>query len=329
MESQTNTIYACTYCLQKESSYLYNTEDIFGDEYRIHQCQNCNAIFLAPSPTSQQLARAYGDTYYGTNEDKFDAKTEKILNYFRRQRAKLALSLLPPNGHILDIGCGNGQFLSFVQQQQTQQNKTCQIHGIELPGKAAERAKKILNIDLKEGTLQEKHFEKSSLDLITMFHVFEHLSSPKQTLSIIQNILKKGGHLIISIPNIDSFQAHFFKGKWLHLDPPRHLFFFKPKDLEKELKNYGFRLVKKNFFSIEYNPFGMQQSLLNSLYNKREVLYEHLKGNRAYTSEYSKLNLLLQRLFYQLTFPLFIFTDMIESGLGKGATVQFVFKKEK
>ena len=131
----------------------------------------------------------------------------------------------------------------------------------------------------------------------------------------------------MSFPNIDSFQSRIFKGKWLHLDPPRHLFFFKPKDFFAEMKKYGFNLINQNHYSVEYNPYGMQQSILNCITKKREVLYEYLKGNKDYVKNYSKLNLFLQSMFFKITFPIFVISDLFESFFRKGGVVQFVFRK--
>lgn len=311
----------CIYCQQLNSVPLFNTFDTQHHHYTLYQCNNCKAVFLTPFPTPQQLAAAYDDAYYGEQEDKFEGFIEKILNYFRAKRARLLTHQLPHQAKILDIGCGNGQMLGFVQQQ-----GDFDIYGIEMPGKAARRAAQIPHIQLKEGTLQANDFAPNTFDAISLFHVFEHLTQPKQTLQIIQDILKPNGRLVVSIPNIDSWQAKIFKGKWLHLDPPRHLFFFSPKDLTLQLQKFGFELEQEKHFSIEYNPFGAQQSILNVLLKDREVLYEHLKGNKVYTKAYPKWHLALQRLFFQTTFPLFILTDAVAACFKKGATIEMVYR---
>ena len=110
-----------------------------------------------------------------------------------------------------------------------------QIYGVEMPGGSADRAKKIEGLTLKLGHLRIHDFEPNTFDAITLHHVFEHLTEPKRYLEIICEILKPGGHLVISFPNIDSFQSRFFKGNWFHLDPPRHLFFFTPDDFKKQI----------------------------------------------------------------------------------------------
>lgn len=314
----------CIYCKSRGSIVLYPTYDISGDAFTINKCKSCKAFYLAPPPTSEQLSRAYDDSYYGSGEEKFkEGVIEKMLDYFRRKRAKTLCRFLGGQGKVLDIGCGNGKFLSFVKQQ-----GSFGIYGIEPEGGSARRAEKIPGIHLKKGFLKKGDFAPESLDGITLFHVFEHLSEPRQTLEIISEIMKKDGILMMSFPNIDSFQSRVFKGKWLHLDPPRHLFFFSPEDFKLEMQKFGFEILREKHFSIEYNPFGFQQSLLNCIFTKREILYESLKGNKEYVKEFSKTNLLLQNLFFKVSSPLFIFSDIVESAFRKGATVEFVMRKK-
>jgi predicted SAM-dependent methyltransferase len=194
-------------------------------------------------------------------------------------------------------------------------------------GSSARRAARISQINLKQGILEESDFAPQTFDAITLFHVFEHLTEPRRMLRTISTILKQEGLLIMSLPNIASWQSRLFKGKWLHLDPPRHLCFFAPADLINILKEHGLELVRQRYFSVEQNPYGMVQSILNILCSKREVLFERLKGNKQYAGEYSPLNIFLQKIFLLFTFPVFILTDLIASSIKKGATMEFTFKK--
>lgn len=315
--------YSCTYCKSTNSKALYPTSDIFGDSYEIAHCSNCSAYFLTPPPDAAILARAYSEDYYGEGETKFKSDyVEKTLDFFRRQRAKRVQSYIS-KGNVLDVGCGNGRFLSFVQEL-----GEFSCYGIEMPGGSAERAKQIPGLTLKVGSLEANDFEGVAFDAVTLFHVFEHLSEPKKTLEILSEKIKSGGILVLSFPNIDSWQSRFFKGKWLHLDPPRHLFFFRPKDLEKHLNGLGFELVKSRHFTIEYNPFGAIQSWYNLFFSKREVLYESLKGNKEYTKEYSKRSIFLQDTCYKLLMPFFMVVDGVASLFKKGATVELIYRKK-
>ncbi|MCX6273062.1 MAG: class I SAM-dependent methyltransferase [Bacteroidetes bacterium] len=314
----------CGYCEMKTyGGVRYPTRDIFGNQYQVVQCDYCQAWSLHPRPDEALLRKAYDTSYYGETEKKFSFPlVEDILDWFRDGRARKLLKFVKENDNVLDIGCGNGHFLQSLLKY-----RKVNIFGVELPGKSAERAARVPGINLKTGSLEMDDFQPVSLHAITLFHVFEHLTAPSSTLDIIDRILMKGGVLIISFPNIGSWQSRIFKGDWLHLDPPRHLFFFTPKDFIALMQKRGYRLLSEKYGSPEQNPFGMVQSILNLFTRKREVLFEELKGNKSYTAEYQGFLMFLQKLFFFVSFPVFMVTNFISAIFKKGATVEFVFQK--
>jgi len=313
----------CGFCKSTNSKILYKTFDIFENNYTINKCNDCNAYFLAPRPSSERLSQAYDLSYYGEKEEKFSSPlVEKVLDFFRNGRSRRVSKYLKSGAKVLDIGCGNGRFLKYLLNY-----GKYELYGTEMEGNSANRAYKISEINLKIGSLEQNDFSNNYFDAITLFHVIEHLTEPKQVLEIIEKIIKPRGIVVFSFPNIASLQAIIFKGKWLHLDPPRHLFFFSPRDFINIMQNYGFKVVKKHYFSLEQNPFGAVQSTLNLITNKREVFFESLKGNKNYTKQYSKFNLLAQKMFFVFTMPLFAFNDLFLSIIGKSATVEITFIK--
>jgi 2-polyprenyl-3-methyl-5-hydroxy-6-metoxy-1,4-benzoquinol methylase len=321
-QGNSNNSALCVYCGGEDSRVLYETVSTAGDKFTLNKCLTCRVSFLAPNPTRQQLDAAYDDSYYGCRTDtKFPGWIEKVLDYFRSQRARTITKYVTLPANVLDIGCGNGRFLQDLIR------KNYNAYGIELPSKSADRASQIPDLNLKIGTLCEEDYEGNFFDAVTLWHVIEHLAEPKITLQIIEKILKPSGYLVMSLPNIDSIQSRLFRGKWLHLDPPRHLFFFTASELTKIMQTFGFERVGIKYFSLEQNPFGMQQSLLNCILRKREVLFEALKGNEAYTDDYSGLSIFLQKFFYITTFPLFMLLSVIEACLRRGGTMEIIFKK--
>jgi SAM-dependent methyltransferase len=314
--------YTCIYCKSEDSIKLYPTYDLSLNKYHIHRCNKCSAYFLVPKPGRDELIEAYDSSYYGANIEKFSMIIEFFLDKYRNIRANFVRKYLPEKGKILDIGCGNGKFLQSLLRF-----GDFQLYGNEIDGKSAYRASRIPRINLTIGPLQDNHFENGGFDVITLFHVFEHLTNPKEVLDIISKILKKDGHLILSFPNIDSFQSRVFKGKWFHLDSPRHLFFFKPKTFIKLMNDNGYILIKQNFISLEQNPYGMFQSIMNVFFKKREVLFERLKANKSYATEFSYPNILFQKYLFIFSFVIFVAGDLIMCLFKKNATVRFVFKK--
>jgi hypothetical protein len=87
-------------------------------------------------------------------------------------------------------------------------------------------------------------------------------------------------------------------------------------------------MERMDFVSLEQNPFGMIQSILNCFNNKRELLYEWFKGNVEYIRDISRATLALHMLFLVTAFPVFALSDIVESSFRKGATVQFVLRKK-
>ena len=138
----------CPYCKTQDYKIQYPTYDIFDNHYEIALCKQCRAYFLTPNPSEELLNIAYDDSYYGGSEteEKFEGFVEKGLSFFRKQRAKHVFGLLgkktSSKAKVLDIGCGNGQFLDSIQSI-----ADIDIYGIEMPGSSAKRAFKIENIN--------------------------------------------------------------------------------------------------------------------------------------------------------------------------------------
>ncbi len=314
----------CIFCGSGRNQTWYPTHDIFGHDFELKQCRDCRAVFLSPSPDAEMLAQAYDSSYYGEKEEKFsNPLIERVLDYFRSGRARRLSKYLSTGARVLDLGCGNGRFLSYLSRF-----GDYKLHGIELPGASAERASRIPGLQLKTGRLEHGDFTDASLDAVSLFHVFEHLDEPVKVLDLIYPALKPGGILMMSFPNIDSWQSRFYKGNWLHLDPPRHLFFFRPADFVTMMEKRGYRVEKTSWMSLEQNPYGAVQSSLNCMLKKREVLFERLKGHVAYAPEYGKWSILAQKVYFLCSFPFFIGADFVAGLFKKAATVEFILKKQ-
>lgn len=312
----------CILCHSVNFKKQFGVIDQYKDQFEFCVCFSCGANFLNPLPSQDQLKRAYANDYYGEGTKKFSPAVERVLNYFRSQKAAAFSKYLNNGDKILDVGCADGEFL-----HQLSKFGNYELHGLELEGKAFERAKQRTELILHGGVLEKETYPQENFQFISLVHVFEHLPNPGETIACLSEIIKSKGFLYIEQPNINSWQAKLFKDKWLHLDPPRHLNFLPEETFITKMEEYGFQLVTKKYFSPQFSPFGFQQSLLNLICKKREVLYEHLKGNQQYTKDYSSANLYLQKLFHWTTFPIFVFTDAIASFFKKGATIRMIFQK--
>jgi hypothetical protein len=155
------------------------------------------------------------------------------------------------------------------------------------------------------------------------------LTEPRKTLEIIHRILKPDGRLIMSFPNISSMQARIFKANWFHLDPPRHLFLMPTQSFINAMSEAGFVIEKSCHVSLEQNPYGFLQSFMNCFTKQRDVLYERLKGNRAYAPSFGKAKFIFQLACATILFFPEVIMDIINSICKNGATVQYTMRKKR
>lgn len=211
---------------------------------------------------------------------------EAFVDLFRDGRAREAARLLarrpPASGErprVLDVGCGSGLFLAALAK------RGFECHGTEFSDETAIRARALPGLRIHAGPIDDETYEAGSFDLISVWHVLEHLGDPDELLRHSARWLRPGGALMLAVPNIDSWQARLFRGAWFHLDPPRHFFHFGPGSLTAALAAAGFRVERMRHLSWEQNLYGVIQSALNSLGFPRDDLYETLKGNRPLGSK--------------------------------------------
>ena len=312
----------CPFCGNFASEMFCRTLSEDGTHHNFAGCTKCGTTFLWPPPSEAQLQKAYASNYYGEGETKFNGSIERLRDASAIFRFKNMAKRLPRDASILDVGCGDGRLLGCFSKAGFRQ-----LHGIEPPGRAAERAAKIPGINLHLGTLATVDLAPASFDLITLVHVYEHLPAPRETLDRLARSIRTGGRLFLSFPNISSWQARFAGGHWFHLDPPRHLSLVPPKTVITHLEANGFKLVSQQHLCLEQNTYGWIQSILNRCDNARNFLYERLKRNRTYMPERGAVNLLLHAAAGGLLVVPAIIADLFSAMANSGATVELMFEK--
>jgi SAM-dependent methyltransferase len=314
----------CPWCGSLTTDYSLKCRATSGENFYYYKCSECKSLFIYPLPDSQTIQQAYKNDYYGSDkEKKFILPVEKFRKLISARRAANLAAMLPEQASVLDIGCGNGNFL-----KQMQMYGNFQLHGTELPGPAAERAKKHRNISVFTGEIDE-NIRKVGFDLITLFHVFEHLDKPLEILREISIMLKSGGYLVVSMPEPESTQVKLFGRHWFHIDPPRHLCLINRKNFINKAETFGLKKVKTNLFSLEQNPYGFIQSTLNCISTQRDMLYEKLKGNKA--SDSSKSNSFVIFTHFVLAaflLPLSLISEVFDLLLMRNATFSLILQKK-
>ncbi len=211
---------------QKEFELKYNSE------YEMLE------TFLQPKESDLHLY--YEDENYISHTDSQKSLTDKIYQFVKRIALKNKLKLINSfdvdKKLILDIGCGTGDFL------QTCNNNYWNVFGIEPNIKAKEIA--IKKIDNSQIFSDIDELDKKKFDIITLWHVLEHIPNLNNYISKLKSLLKKDGTLIIAVPNFNSYDAIYYKNFWAGFDVPRHLWHFSKKSISKLFEKQKMKVQK-------------------------------------------------------------------------------------
>jgi SAM-dependent methyltransferase len=284
------------------------------------RCSACGLVFLNPRPEAAEMQGFYDEDYYGGEDRKFRSGLEILRRWFARARARRAGRYFASPGTLLDVGCGQGTFLQWMQ------GNGWRGHGTELSSRSASRALQA-GISVSVGEIRENQFPTDFFDLVTFWQVLEHLRDPSAVLRRVRPLLKHGGIVAISTPNVESLQARVFRGDWFHLDAPRHLFLFSPRTLKKLMAAHGFRLLALSHFSWEQNPFGWLQSFLNRAGSSKNSLYTLIKDNPPGPKR--RFTLGVQGEIYMLSAVLLPICLLLSGGMGvghRGGTIEAYFQ---
>ena len=236
----------CPLCESSKTKPRPGYQRIMPGNWSLYQCSVCATSFVNPMPDSEALAKYYDEDYYGGGGGKFLGFVEGIVQFFRYLRAR-AVRRLTPSGRILDVGCGRGLMLKFLKTW------GYEVDGIELDTVAAVRARKNLNQQVFH-TLEELiALLPQQYQAICFWHSLEHLPDPGKAVGIADCLLAPGGLLVISAPHAQSLQSRLSGRSWLHLDLPRHLVHFDMNRLTTFFQTRGYRSVRHQHFSQEYN----------------------------------------------------------------------------
>jgi SAM-dependent methyltransferase len=317
---------ACPLCLNAPTlgDTLWPTTSEHGEAFTLRLCPACGSGYLDPAPTPAQLAHAYSTAYYGAGDTKFPSLIERFRRACAGVLARKLLRRLPASPTVLDVGCGDGGFLCQLQAA-----GAGPCHGIEPPGDAADRAASTPGLTLHRSTLATADLPPAGFDLVSARHVFEHLPEPLASLDQMAALVRPGGLLFLSYPNIRSWQARWFRGAWFHLDAPRHLHLANPEIVVKHLGNASLELIETGHWSLEQNLYGWLQSVLNRFDTRRNFLYERIKGNRAHLAERGAPHLALHLVAAALLLPPLFFLDVFSVLARRGATVQLTFRRTR
>ncbi len=266
----------CPICGSDARELLHEnlTDQVFfcaPGKWNMYRCKTCTSAYLDPRPTSETISLAYQRYYTHDKASGFSSLSflgklrRRLANGYRNYRygtrdypasiLGIIVASLMLNGRaiidagmrhlpkentkkwLLDLGCGNGEFLLRAR------SAGWDVVGTDFDSKAVETAR-CQGLDVRLGGVEGLDSSIAEFDVITMAHVIEHVHHPLEVLQACYRLLKPGGFLWIETPNIASEGHQLFGASWRGLEPPRHLVIFTLDSMLNALGVAGFSEVK-------------------------------------------------------------------------------------
>lgn len=237
----------CNLCDADDCARLLEAAERSGSgnaRFHIVRCNNCGLAYLNPRPEEEAILGFYPENYHCRSFSLEELDAQQLFGLPWRgaiERKYAPLLRLMSSGRVLDIGCGDGFLLKYLQE------KGWETLGVE-PGNST-CAREILGLDVFEGSLDAADFSAGSFDVITLSHVLEHLHDPVATLKQVRCLLRDGGLVHIEVPNFNCLEARWFGDAWIGIAAPLHLYHFTPSTLQATAKKAGFDIVESGFVS--------------------------------------------------------------------------------
>ncbi len=234
------------------------------------QCRNCGLLYRHPAPAPEDYEKLNNDLDYAWYKEfdlaQFDfTRFKKTNQYFQIQRRLKYVQRYKSSGNLLDVGCGLG---FFVQEAA---GLGFSATGIDISQKTIKWAQETLHIDVRAGKLEEMNFHAGQFDIVTLWHVLEHMPDPLGTLRYLYRLIKSNGYIFVELPNvagIDIRVKNFLsryrlkKHPWCHFSMPEHLYEFNSATFRRLAASAGLQILYWTTLSRSPNP------LLTFLYDK-------------------------------------------------------------
>jgi 2-polyprenyl-3-methyl-5-hydroxy-6-metoxy-1,4-benzoquinol methylase len=231
----------CPACGQTDFTTHLFCEDHFltKEKFSLVRCKNCDLIFTNPRPIASDLGKYYKSEEYISHSNSQKGIVNKVYHWIRRRNHKTKFQLITKyvdTGRLLDIGCATGEFANYFK------SKGWEVTGVEPDADARKFALTTYNIKvLPEEDIQK--LEAGSYDVITLWHVLEHVPELGKRIRELKSLLHDNGLLVIAVPNPESYDAKYYGEFWAGYDVPRHLYHFSQKAAKGLFERFGLSCI--------------------------------------------------------------------------------------
>lgn len=269
---------------------------VTGEEFSLIKCKHCNFIITSPRPDRNSIAKYYQSDNYISHSGKSTSLFDKLYHTARRfslgWKHELIHEHFPKPKRILDYGCGTGEFLNHMKI------KGWNVLGLEPNQKAREKANELIPGKVIENI---DHIKTNSIEVITLWHVLEHIHDLNSTIQKLKGILINNGILVIAVPNPNCHDSHYYRNEWAGYDVPRHLWHFTQDAMRLVLKRHDLKIIETKPMKLDSYYVSLlsegyknpnQLKLLSGIKAFKEGVISNLAART--TKEYSSLIYIVQ-----------------------------------
>ena len=240
-----------------------------GEQFDIYECTDCGLVFTQNFPDEKEIDRYYESPAYISHSNTSKGLVNSVYHLVRKimlqKKARKVEQLTGhKSGRLLDYGAGTGHFARIMK------SRGWDVTAIEKNGKARELALREFGFEMQPVEAL-KAIKDKELDIVTMWHVMEHIQEPDNMWRELHRILADSGIAIIAVPNSASYDALNYKEYWAAYDVPRHLWHFTPDTIAQWGGKHGFTLDRQ--YTMPFDGFYIS------------MLSEQYKGSRLHTAK--------------------------------------------
>jgi SAM-dependent methyltransferase len=234
----------CPVCSGKQITKVFAVKDytVSGELFTLYSCKDCSFVFTQDIPSRDEIGPYYASLNYISHSNTQKGLINQLYHKVRKitlvsKRNMIVAETGIKKGSLLDVGCGTGAFLNEMK------SAGWQITGLEPDETARRNALELFGIQpLPSDELF--NLPAQSFDVITMWHVMEHVHELHEYTGRLKELLKPGGRLLVAVPNYTSHDAGHYKEYWAAYDVPRHLYHFSPASMRVLMEQHGLEVIK-------------------------------------------------------------------------------------
>jgi len=284
VEHQLRNIEKCPICRGGAQQDFLEAVDhnVSNDRFKIVECVACSFRFTNPIPTEETIGDYYKSENYVSHSGTKKGLINRVYHIVRsraiKQKENLAYKYAKEKT-ILDIGCGTGDFLGY-----------CKSHNWKTLGLEPDQSAR--KIALESNTIEAKDLnhlyslEENTFDVISMWHVLEHVYNLNKDIEQYKKILKKDGSLIVAVPNCSSKDAEHYKSCWAAYDLPIHLYHFRPDNMKQLFSKHGMEVVE--ILPMKFDSYYI--SMISEKYKGGNIFSGFVNGFKSNLAANSKNN---------------------------------------